>query len=231
MSRFSDMQKGTRAIKRVTCPVVNVSIDAKMDPTEAPSQFECGVRVLSVQEQEDVYEKALARTKRLGGEEGPESNLYNLSLQLYTIAAAYVDPDSDPGAAKLYFGDTIEQAAEAVLKSELLSRDSLAYLAEVQELWQDQCNPQTAPSKAEMLRCIEETAKNATFPLSLRPGARLTLQHTTAVLLMSLLNGKSTDSPPLSSEPEMKPRKPIAISRKITPKRKPRTSGRSGKKC
>lgn len=227
MSRFSDIQKGVRAIQRVVCPVVNVSANAKADSPNAPSQFECGVRVLLVEEQEAIYEKALARTKRLGGEEKEDSPLYNLSLQLYTVATAYVDPDSDPAAPQLYFGNTVDEAVEVISKSELLSRDSLAYLAECHECWQDQCNPQGAKGQAEMMYHIQETAKNATYPLSLRPGERLTLQHTTACLLVDLLQAKSTPSSPSSSEPEMKP---SASTQKSSASKRRRTSGRSGKK-
>lgn len=226
MSRFSDIQKGVRAIQRVVCPVVNVSANAKADSPNAPSQFECGVRVLLVEEQEAIYEKALARTKRLGGEEKEDSPLYNLSLQLYTVATAYVDPDSDPAAPKLYFGNTVDEAVEVISKSELLSRDSLAYLAEHQEVWQDRCNPQAGPKQDEMLRYIEEAAKDASFLLYLRPGYRLTLLATMARMLLDSQVVKS-QSTPVSSDDSTSNSKP---SKSANSKPVRRISGRSGKR-
>jgi hypothetical protein len=178
------------------CPIVNGSVDAKADSPEALTQFVCGTRVLSVAEQETVYEKALERTKRLGGEEREDSALYNLSLQLYTIAASYVDPDSDPARPLLYFGDNIEDAAEKIAKSELLSRDTLAYLAEVHEVWQDQLNPQSAPKQSEMLQYIEAIAKDASYFLYLAPAARITLANTICNLYLNLLKDKSTSGQP-----------------------------------
>lgn len=230
-SQFTNILKGTRAIKRVTCPVVNVSANATADSPEAPLQFECGVRVLTGAEHEDVYAKALARTKRLGGEDRDDSHLYNLSLQVYTIASAYVDPDSDPESPKLYFGDNIEDAAEKILKSELLSRDTLAYLAEVQESWQEQCNPQTAPSRDEMLRCIEEGAKDASFFLLLRPGARQICMLTMAQMLVDLLKDKSSASSPSKAEQEKRssePERTHQVQRR-SPTRKPKPA-RSSKR-
>ena len=211
MSRFSDILKGTRAIKRVVCPVVNVTANATAGASEVPSQFECGVRVLSVEEQEVVYEKALVRTKRLGGEEREDSALYNLSLQIYTIAAAYVDPDSDPASAKLYFGDTIDAAAECISKSELLSRDTLAYLAEVQEVWQDWCNPQTNPKQNEMLKYVEEVAKDASSFLYLRPGAQVMLASTICKLYLASQKDSSEhisfSEPSTTEDSKPKPKK------------------------
>jgi hypothetical protein len=196
--------KGTRAIKRVTCPVVNVSAEAKADSTEVLPSFECGTRVLSVSEQEDVYAKALERTKRLGGEEREDSALYNLSLQLYTIAASYVDPDSDPAHPVLYFGDTVEKSAENILKSELLSRDSMAFLAECHEVWQDMCNPQRSPKREEMHQYIQEVANDASAFLRMQPAARLTFAHSLCVLALSLQTDKLPDSSPYEA-PTIKP--------------------------
>jgi len=226
MARFNEISKGTRAIKRVTCPIVNAqarandaSAQATADTSDAPPHFECGVRVLRVDEIEEVYQKALARTKRLGGEESDTSALYNLSLQLYTIAAAYVDPDSDPAAAKLYFGETVDDAVENILKSELLSRDTLAYLAEVQEKHQDSCNPQSDPKREEMWRCIEEGAKNADFFLWLRPSTRIFCLHTMANMLLNSQSPKSSDSLPSGSsgideqKRQPKPRAPSKASK------------------
>jgi hypothetical protein len=218
MSRFSNILKGNRAIKRVVCPIVNGSVDAKTDSTEALTQFVCGTRVLSVAEQETVYEKALERTKRLGGEEREDSALYNLSLQLYTIAASYVDPDSDPARPALYFGDTIDDAAEKIAKSELLSRDVLAYLAEVHEVWQDQLNPQSSPKQSEMLQYIEAIAKDASYFLLLGPAHRITLANTICNLYLNLLKD-SLPSGHVSNEsstsaPSVKAKRPSPSKRR-----------------
>lgn len=247
MGRFEDIQAGTRARRLVKFPLANTpgvlvsatpeqidarnrdiaraSASATAGPKEVPTHGECAVRVLSIGEHAEVYRLALARAKEHGATESEDSHVYNYSMQLYTVALGYVDQDSPLDAAKLYFGDTVEKAIETLCTSSLLSRDTLAMLAQWQETFQNECSPQSSPSHEQLLQCIEETVRDARFPLSLEPAAQLTFTHTMAVLLSSYLTDKSTPSSPSNSAPETSPSKPRP--KPVQSRKNGRTSKRS----
>lgn len=216
--RHRDIQKGTRAIKRVPLPLVNVPSALLPDVPElaeqrardkaaaSPGQAlpeapvpEVGLRVLTGTELRVIAEKARQFAKQTDkvNEEDP---LYQLGRSVYTLAVACVDPSSDPANPTPFFGELgdVDSAANEILDSAHLGRDGITYLVEAQELWQDLCNPQGLKVGGERMgELIAEIGADPDYRrfLALRPGMRWILLRTMAVLLTNSpnFNSSSTD--------------------------------------
>lgn len=219
--KFSQIAKGTRAVRQVELPLVNMPCPMVPDlpelaeqrardlaawqaaraaqPGQAPpvapdATVMVGLRVLRGDEQLDVLEKARALAVQRHAEPKDGDPIYDLGRALYTLELACVDPDAtDPDAPEARFFDSADQ----ILKSEHIGRDGIAYLYECQELWQDECSPQAlklSPERFEQL--VDEVAGSATLdPLvRLRPGTRAIFTRTLAALLRSLQQDKSRSS-------------------------------------
>lgn len=123
--RFKDVAQGSRAIKRVTCPLVNVPCyllpdvpelaeqrarDAKKAelagsaPPPAPGSIEVGLRVLSGGEILEIYDKAAQVAVGRNHKPDESSPIYNLAVGVFTLAASCVCPDSDPADPIAFFG-------------------------------------------------------------------------------------------------------------------------------
>lgn len=232
MARLKDFTAGTRAVKRVRFPLVNVPCsllpdipelaeqrakDASSSPSDAPGKVpepEIGLRVLLPEEQALAYEKALAFAKRRGSDKADTQDPnYNLGLSVYTLALAAVDPDSDPRNPVPFFGEPgdVESAAHAILSTPHLTRDGIIYLAEAQELWQSMCSPQALRIGAhKMWEMVGEVAaSNDVSPfLLLQPAMRWSFVRFMAIQLVSLATQKSSpgqDSPESRSPGESEP--------------------------
>jgi hypothetical protein len=185
--RLRHIPAGTRAIKRVVLPRVNVpgpalpdqpelaqqrdSDRAALDPNAPPdsppgasviSEPEVGLRVLTGGESAMVIQKAGEYARANGGTGALDDPLYGLGIQAYTLALACVDPDTDPKNPDPFFGEvgdlTLESAAQEILSTPHLGRDGIVFLYEAQELWQDMCSPQAHKIGAqEFMRVIGET--------------------------------------------------------------------------
>lgn len=153
MARFCELIEGTRAVKIIDMPLANVphglqkgtaeqARERDLNP-EAYKPLKVGFRALLPFERERVLQLASVRAKEKGGEATEGNPLFRHALAVYTVAAAAVDSDPPPGEEpKLFFGDTIEQAAEKIRTSKHLTDDIVFFLREQQEAWQDEINPQ-----------------------------------------------------------------------------------------
>jgi hypothetical protein len=202
MARFCDIEDGTRAIKVIDLPLANVPHCLQTGTEEQAKERELnpnayrvikvGVRALLACEREKVLELATARAKSKGGEPTSGNGLFDHALAIYTTAAAYVDPDTPPGQdAKLFFGDTIEGAAEKLRTSRHITDDIVFYLREQQEIWQDQINPQALTLAADQLWEATQKAADekghADFLRLMRPGTLLRFTHILAAQCVNLL--------------------------------------------
>lgn len=230
MGKLSDWLKGTRAIKRVPLPLVNVPSEYSEDQPELAQQREkdraeaesstppgsnpagairvpeVGLRVLTGMEQAEVLKRSRAYSLANGGNpDSPGDVLQAFALQAYTVAIAAIDPDSDPKNPEPFAGNRgdIESGFRALLSSVHIGRDGIQYLFEAQELWQDQCSPQTLNVPPEKFwKTIEEmgTSEDADPFLRLRPGMRFKLMQFSASLLLTLPELSSRFSSGLSAE-------------------------------
>lgn len=199
---------GTRAVKRVAFPLVNVPCSLLPDipelaeqrakdaalPGSAPGEVpvpEIGLRVLLPEEQAIAYEKALVFAKKRGSDKADTSDPnYNLGLSVYMLALSAVDPDSDPRTPVAFFGETgdVESGALAILSTPHLTRDGILYLAEAQELWQSMCSPQAVRIGAQRMWELvgEVAASNDASPfLLLQPATRWIFTRFMAIQLLS----------------------------------------------
>jgi hypothetical protein len=219
MARLQDIQQGTRAIKRVTFPLVNCPSDlvepspelqqareadiASAHATAAtyPTHDTIGLRVLLPGEYAAVLERALAFS-RDHGDPNPnvdESPIYNLGKQIGIVAASGVDPDcprNPDGSDRLYGGDTFEAAFKAIETSVHFNRDTLAFLCQHWESWCEHVNPQA--SHVDYDTIVKEGAKSADFLHLLRAGIVLNCMHSMAAELVILRELKLPSTSPSS---------------------------------
>lgn len=223
MGRLKDVLVGTRAIKRVPLPLVNVPSSASPDQPELAAQrqadreawladappgsdpgafdvstVEVGLRVLTGGEHSLILQKSAEFAKARGGTGEFNDPQHGLGMQVYTLALACVDPNSDPRSPTPFFGEPggghLESAVEEILGSPLLGRDGIVYLHEAQELWQDMCSPQSHRVSTEALVEIMRQAAtdgDARGFLALRPGTRWDCFRSISVLHVSSLMPKS----------------------------------------
>lgn len=194
--RLSSAIAGTRAIKRVPLPLQN-SDGGSMD---------VGLRCLLGTELATVYELTNRYAKEHGAAACQDSDpIWSLGCAVYTIAIAAVDVDSDPANPRPFFGKTpdasVEERAIDVLSNPLIGRDSILYLAEQQEIWQDETNPQRkTATKDELWQMVGEVVEHGADPfLRWGPGLRLTFMHFMAVQLLTLLTPSSQSGAPTES--------------------------------
>jgi hypothetical protein len=217
--KYRDIAMGTRAIKRVPLPQVNVPSGLTSDVPELATQREqdrnaaspsgvapeaqvpqVGLRILTGVEYVTVAEKALAFAKSRGSNKADgDDPIYNLGTAVYTLALACVDPDSDPRDPDPFFGERgdLESAVEQILESPHLGRDGIFFLSEAHELWQDVCNPRALKlSPQAMYAQVAEIAQKADITgfLALRPGMQWNFVLFMASLLWNLLKDKSVFS-------------------------------------
>jgi hypothetical protein len=227
--RLRDVLPGTRAIKRVPLPLVNVPSEysaevpelaqqrendraaASDEPPVAPGAFsvpEVGVRAMTGLEQSLVFSKSREyATKHGGNPENPSDTLYNFATTAYTVAIACVDPDSNPKDPEPFFGNKgdPDSGVAELLASEHIGRDGIVYLHEQQELWQDLVSPQSLSMPPEQLwEAAREvaTSKDAGPFLRLRPGMRWKLTQFLANHWWSSQISSSPSSSGSSSSPE-----------------------------
>lgn len=226
--KFRDIARGTRAVRVVALPLVNVRCDLLPDLPELEEQREkdraaweatgkvgaapdasvsVGLRVLTGDEFGDVLSAARAFAIAKGVADPKEGDpLYELGKMVHTILAAAVDPDAPAESAAPFFA-----SADEILSSPHIGRDGIVYLAEQHELWQDQCSPQAGKvGPADLLSMVAQAAGDTTgdFFGRLRPGMRWTLLRTLAALWISSLTDKSPSSSTSEAAPETSPNEP-----------------------
>jgi hypothetical protein len=207
--KLRDLMRGTRAIHVVEIPLVNVpnsgaeespelvearKRDAQIFGTtieQMPTKAKVGLRVLLPGQWADVQtaarQFAIDRGNPSPTEDDPN---YNLGTQINTLCRACVDVDSDPSNPELY-----EPKPEEWLTNPNLTRDSLTYLCEEWEWWNDRVNPQIKNfNDYESFAFIGQLVGDPDRFLLLRPGVQRALVHFMAVQLWSLLTPKSPSS-------------------------------------
>lgn len=202
MARFSEIQQGTRAIKVIDLPLANVphglqpgtpeqARERELNPTAYPT-VRVGVRALLPLEREHVLQLTVARTKDKGGEVSESNPIYNHELAIYTVAASYVDPDTPHGQdAPLYFGDTIEQAAQALRTSKHMTDDIVFYLRQRQESWQAEISPQALTlAEDKVFDAAKQAVDDKDFLELMAPGLLVNFTHILAAQLLILLGDR-----------------------------------------
>lgn len=225
--RYSDNKIPTSgwAIERVVVPLANLphGLQKGTDEQRAQAQRDsvstapvCGIRALMDGEEDACHRLAEAYSRSQGVEKYDDVHpICVKALRVYTLATACVDPDTDPRAPLLFFGDTIEEAAE-VLRNDPkknITADTVAYLFERYEMWRDKINPQANTLQDyELQLAAEKAADDADFLAYMRPGLRLKFTHTLAALLVaspgwiSIASGLSSTAPTSSaSSPQKTP--------------------------
>lgn len=192
--KFSSIIKGTKARKTIELSLVGVDEPVKI-----------GIRVLRADEEADTIANATSYAKSKGSDAAaPGDPLFDLALWANRAAIGCIDPDSPAESPQPYF-DNVEQ----ILSSELLTGEHLAYLNDLQEVWQDEHSPYEKDcSNDEMLRRIAKIGSGDSGPFfALRPGMRwslvhfLALQHVASLVLRSQLGSTSQESSSPESEP------------------------------
>lgn len=178
--RFAEIVKGTRQ----DIPVELPKFDGQ--PEDSPP-LKCVVRALNGLEEEQVLASARRRAKSLGVDNPePGEPLYELAQMCELIAVAYLDPDSPANARVPFFDGGSDQIRQ------WFSRESIVYLHEVQQHYQDQVAPTVAKLEpmqwAEGLAVLggDDEKKALDFWCRCRPGLRLSYTRFTAKLSLTL---------------------------------------------
>lgn len=169
-------------------------------PVEIPlhdaEPLRLALRVL--RESEDIAALAWARgyTKRLGIEAaGDDEPVYSKALMAARLARACVtegsegSEGSESGSRAPYF-----ESADAVLDSEALAGDRLAYLYELYEIHRDLVSPMAKTIGVEKLLELAKEMVDAKDPrpfVGLRPGLRWIFTRTLAATLLTFWTSKS----------------------------------------
>lgn len=204
MARLKSIIQGTRQIRSVEIPLKNITL-----PDGAPATVTVGLRVLEGDDYAQILAYATKFAEAGGAKAEPGVELYDYGKAAATVAIACVDPDSPLDALVPFFGQsekpTLEERASDVLSSRVIGRDTIMYLAECQDVWQDECSPQPGigeKTPEEYYSMIAEVAAQGPLAfLRLSAGSRLKFLHFTANLLTALptpsttSGATSTDTP------------------------------------
>lgn len=194
MARLQQIIRGKRQIRAVEIPLKNFVCEGEIKTVLV------GLRVLSGEDYAVILSSASQWTLEHNGKSEPGNEIYDFAKAVYTIAVAAVDPDSDPSAPRPFFGasenPTVEERASDILKSELIGRDTILYLAEHQDVWQNECSPQPGlgtKTPEEWLSMVAGVVVEGPLAfLRLSAASRLNFLLATANLLLSLPALKST---------------------------------------
>jgi hypothetical protein len=206
MARVDEIEQGTRAVKVIELPLANVPHGIQSGTPEqqrerelrpnAYKKREVGIRALLPCEREKILELASARAIAKGGKAEEGNPLFNHALALYTVAGSYVVPDAPAGTdPDLYFGDTIEKAAEKLRSWVHMTDDIVLYLRQCQEEWQTQISPQALSiGENELFDVTKKAAEDESFLAFMRPGMLAHFAHILAAQLLLLLDSKLSDT-------------------------------------
>ncbi len=216
--RLGTVVGGTDIIREVELPLANSPGRLQPDQPEleaarggARQTVRVGIRALTPGESEEVSAAAHREAVERGVSDPDDRNpIYSQRYNLHLCARACVDPDSPPGTTpRPFFGANVDAAIEKMRTSTLLTRDSIIFLAEHQELWQDQVSPSVGTISDEKLyQSMGEVAasKDASPFFDLRPYTRFKLTQFSASLCLRLLARSSfsdSDSVESSSSGEV----------------------------
>lgn len=200
MPRLRSILKGTRQLRRVEIPLKNMIQDG------VPVVVPVGLRVLSGEDYAQILAFATKFAVDRNAKPEPGNETYDYGKAVGTVAIACADADSDPNAPVPFFGESdspsLEERAADVLSNQLIGRDTILYLVECQDVWQDECSPQPGVGERtpeDYFKMIGEVAAEGPLAfLRLSAGTRLKFLVFTANLLTAsqMLNSTpgSTDS-------------------------------------
>lgn len=234
--RYNQIVESGYSWQLVQVPLVNLPHGVQKGTPEQAEQAKadgltvaptCGIRCLSPGEELEVDQRAAAfcASEAVGVTKYDDVNPACVNARMiYTVAMACVDPDSDRRKPVLFFGDSIEEAAESLRKDpkRCLTIDTIVYLHERYLLWKDKINPQAnTVSDYELQEMCKKAADDADFLALLRPGLRLKFTHTLAVLCVSspelsllLSSLQSRDSTAKPGPKKAAPRKTAPVQRR-----------------
>jgi hypothetical protein len=143
MSRFANIQKGKRARKPVDCPT-------PIDGWGEAGPQKLAIVVLPGDDDGDAHESARAYATRKGAHDPKPGDVhYDLGLMVHQLVRSCVDPDVPGSFAYFFTPDDVKPEANtreafelrAALVLSSFDRESIAYLHQMQEVWQDECSP------------------------------------------------------------------------------------------
>jgi len=218
--KLSELEKGSRAVRRVRFPLANMrapflpdlpelAAQRKVDrerfdaqrseaaegeaaPSVAPdSEVWVGLRVLTGAENSEVLQNAQTYAKARGVDPWNEDHaICTLAKMVFTLLLACVDPDDKSDDPPPFFDD-----ADQILNSHHLGRDGIVWLYEAQELWQEQTSPlcplEIEPEAYFALMLQIAKEDNPDPFVRMRAGLRWTFARSMAVQLLHLLTLKS----------------------------------------
>jgi hypothetical protein len=115
---------------------------------DCPASMPAALRVLGGDDYGEILKHATKYAVDRGAKPEPGVELYDFAKAVYTVALAVVDSESDPDHPRPFFGDSdspsVEERAQSVLSHPNIGRDTIMYLAELQDYWQDECSPQSS---------------------------------------------------------------------------------------
>lgn len=171
-----------------------------MVPQEGlPEKFAVGLTV--VLDWGPILKGATKYALENGGKAEDGSELYDYGKALYTLAQTCVDVESDPANPRPFFGEsdnpTLDERVSHICSHPNIGRDTVLFLAEAQDFWQDQCGCQgdgkrerTPEEYSAMLAEVAEEGPLAYLRLS--AGTRYKLVRFTANLLLTSLRYNET---------------------------------------
>jgi hypothetical protein len=191
--KLRDVAKGSWAIRPVKLRLVNTSQAAQpgQPPSGEPVEITLGVRLLTGEETEQVYQKAQADAASLGVATWIDDHPICRSAQMVrTLELALIDLDSDPKKPEPF------ASAEELRTSLLIGTDNIAYLFERWTDFVDECSIEAknlTPEQVLGVIAVEaERPENSESPfVHMRPGLRASCTRSMAVMLWTLLTAKS----------------------------------------
>jgi len=178
--KFASVVKGTRAERPVVVPGFE---DGEGKPFTVLMRPLTGIQ----------YESACADARRRAIEKGVENPsvgdpIYDLALQAFILAQGCVDPDSPENARSSSFSNGVEILTE-------MHPETIVYLHEHHETWQDECSPYVKRIGIDALsKRLEEVAgpEGLTTFMRFSPSMRLNFALSTARTLWTLLKLNSS---------------------------------------
>jgi hypothetical protein len=178
LSSLAAARDGKRAESPITFPLAINGESQEVTVLASP---------LTGAEESRVLVFALEYAKAKGAEPKEGEPLFDLAVMVKTIELGILDPDSPPTARTPFADGGPDQVLE------LLGRETIAFLYEAQQQWQDMCSPSVRRVKAEELIehiiALAEADDDLPF-VRLSPGLRWICTRSMARLLTSSLGDK-----------------------------------------
>ena len=182
--KFSSLSLGSRAERSIELP--GLSHDGK--------PVTLLLRPLTGIEESDVLRRGFEFAIQEGNPKPvPGEQLYDLGVMAHTLAVGCLDPDSPADGRTPFFDGGVDQ----ILKK--LGRETIHFLYQRHELWQDECSPYVRNMTAdELMTTVQEVATSEGEGPFLRmsPATRWIFMRTTARLLLASHAGKSASGEP-----------------------------------